>query len=518
MSAPIHNHRSEVDRSSMSNSAPKIASHQPPLHQDRLEMHDAGICSWIGTAFWYVIDCINVVYDWVVLQGWNLLAKIGLVNPPEAAHVERTFADRAADVKATFAAKTSFEQVEILRKVSCDWTDAQGERQGLLSDLKDLLGEELRDALIAHRNALSPGNEVTSENLAEYLVQMQPQDFNLFLKGDEHVDGFAQFKIETLALGWYLDDSLRGDGKPPAQEAHFMALRWIAEAEPHDVFEQHIDAPWMNAHFTTAKGKLTVSDKGVLLSAYNIHRAEDFHGAVNAYIALHPGSARALLLRLPGFEVARQAEDQYLTQFYGHLDPAPKAKLQEEFYAQNQTCKEQWNQGFNEWLRDVARDDGPFGQILTIATSQVPSVVKRTCNEMLEDNNGNRAALFVNNPDWVQRFLDVFINAQVTALFAAQKEGEVAQAITERIDLEWQQQLVAQDEESYAGVQHEEGAYKASIRDRVAPQVEAGFRDELKRNLVQAGWNIGNIHLLQLIDQHGEQDEIKAAIRASMPR
>ncbi|MGE0197580.1 MAG: hypothetical protein AB7S94_02300 [Simkaniaceae bacterium] len=512
--APTVTHQSLLEPSQLRSQA------APP--RDSLEMHDSGFCSWISDAFWYVIDCINVVYDTVVLFFWNVLARIGIVNPPDAPNPQPVivpFVERAALIKGKFDGLSPLEQVSTLREISCRWTYEQGERQGLIHELKDKLSVELRDALIDFAKAKCfVGSDITPENVAEYLVRMNPESYNLFLKGVDLFPGFAQFTVETLALGWYFEDTLKGEGKPASQEeAHLVALHWIAEARPHPRFENDpINEGWVDAQFGVAKGKLTPADRTLLLEAYTIHQRVDFQQLMGAQIAADykNGTVKTLLARVPGFDAARREDADYLQGVYESLSPLQVAKMNEDFYAQNVRVKDQWDGRFEAWLRDVKRNDRVFGEVLTIAFSHVPSKVKEVCEEMLADDNTHRAQFIAANPQWFRNFLETLVRGKIEAAFPAKRDEDSPALIELRLQELWE---AKQKEENFDGEATKEEPFKQALIPQVTREVEANLRQEIREGLEKAGWTLENGAILDLIDRE-EAATIKAAIRAHMPR
>lgn len=528
MSSPIHPNRSAEQPTELNHSAPMVNPNRPSMQppRDSIEMHDAGIFSWISDGFWYIVDCLNAIYDSVFNLVWSLLAAIGLVSLQETSESEPEgipFAERAEAAKGGFSEKSCLEQLDIIRKIASEWNDEPLERQGLLAELvKDKITPEFRAALIDHVRGQMPGNEVNEENLAEKLNAMDKAGFVAFQMR------FAEYRVNTHAFGLYFNDEITGGGKPASlQLAHLEGLEAVAQAEPFAGFEKaEITNEWIAQKFTEAKAQLRPDAREALLQAYTSMRTVEYTQEVQASILGYLDIAQPML----GCEVG-QEEDTYR-----RLHPAAKRAFQDRWYSENKAgCKTEWDQVFTGRFGGALRGNEFLHRNIEAAKLQVPNVVTKKCQDFLDDN-GTLDVLLTNNSTWTKKFLTPMLTSLVNAEVVAHREDPINRAIDNRLQDAWEAYQGAPDENDGPNITAQlqeawdrkpaedareemvfkEATFKEARRAEVSAATEREYRAHVNGQLAEAGWCLGDVRLVGLVRDHVDQEAVKAAVRIAI--
>lgn len=531
MSSPIHPNRSVEQPTELNHSTPMVNPNRPsmPPARDSIEMHDAGIFSWIADGFWYIVDCLNAIYDSVFNLVWSFLAAIGLVSPQETTSSEPEgipFAERAEAAKGGFSEKSCLEQLDIIRKIASEWNDEPLERQGLLAELvKDKITPEFRAALIDHVRGQMPGNEVNEENLAEKLNAMDKAGFVAFQME------FAEYRVNVHAFGLLFNDEITGGSKPASlQLAHLVGLEMVAYAEPFADFERaEITDEWINQKFTEAKARLRPDAREALLQSYTALRNEAYVRAMEDSIGDHLDLARPML----GCAEGQEADT------YRGLNPAAKRAFQDRWYNENKAgCKTAWDQAFTQGFGDAPRNNEFLLQNITAAKLQVPAVVTKRCQDFLADApfENTLQDLLALNPTWTKKFLTPMVTSLVNAEVAANREGEINLEVDRRLQQAWEAYQAAPDAEGGPAITAQlqeawerkpveddreedvfkEATFKEARRAEVSAAIEREFRAHVNSEFVGDGWCLGDDRLVELVRDHDEQEAIKAAVRVAI--
>lgn len=224
----------------------------PGMEDQMYPIHDRGMCEWISDAFWYIIDGLDSIYNYVVDKILSLLEKLNIIKPRKAAvpvpvPAPLVFSDKALTAIECFSKKSPCDQMGTLQDIIYEWEGDAGEVSELIHVLVHQLSRPLKHVLI------ESAGRIPEDHLGDYLLGMSSDQYDEFREKT-----FIKFRLplEIYALG--------SDGTPE-EEVPLLAMLKIMEAAPHPILDKGID---MDKELQKAKGNLTDQHWGYLSQAY----------------------------------------------------------------------------------------------------------------------------------------------------------------------------------------------------------------------------------------------------------
>ena len=224
-----------------------------PGMEDRMyPIHDRGMCEWISDAFWYVIDVLDSIYNYVVDKILCLLEKLNIIKPREAPNPPFVFSNVAKDVIENFSSLSPEEQIDCIKDAVHKWKGDARESSELIHVLAHQLSRPLKHALVE----FSEG-DLPEERLGDYLLGLSTDQYDEFRDKT-----FIKFSLDIYEYELELDEVPKG-------EVSLLFMLKIMETVPHPTLDKGIDVDWINGKLQDVKKKLTDEDWGCLLQAYN---------------------------------------------------------------------------------------------------------------------------------------------------------------------------------------------------------------------------------------------------------